>query len=461
MVRPAESAALGFHHCNARRGNWRNILFACAALLAITGCMTAEDRHMRVTVDLSSEMGPPKYRASGFLNAFSMDGKHPSDDMVVPLRIQLVRTGNLHTWGQADRMKALGIKQQLIITGWGSGVDKEHPGDNGNWKRWEDLVADWVRKTKARGIRVQWDLWNEPDYEYFWRRSQEQFDEAWKRAYRVIRRLDPEAPIVGPSWSGVTKVGSERFVNFLKFCKRNQVVPDYFTWHFPKDIVKETQYCRKLFRELGLNVKGLMVTEYGRKEEMYSGRIAWLITQIERARLDASCRANWGDGHLGGVFVDARKGLRKGQWWVYQRYADITGMLVTTEPGRYIDLVAGKDKKRRVVQVLLGNKGSAAVTSDGTFRHSPGSGPDGSGAAVGDVAVRFTGLEKTPWLIAGGRVHVVVERIPENEGKAVTGPVVVTESDVRVRGDSITIGIAWTDERDAFVVRLTPPRSGS
>ena len=51
----------------------------------------------------------------------------------------------------------------------------------------------------SAGWQIEWDLWNEPDLEYFWGRSQAQFFETWKHAHQRVRAKDPNAVIVGPS----------------------------------------------------------------------------------------------------------------------------------------------------------------------------------------------------------------------------------------------------------------------
>ena len=116
------------------------------------------------------------HRASGFLHGFSNDGQLPPDRMIAPLKARLHRTRPGATWAQAERMKKLGIEQQVVMSdGWGYG--KEHPGDDGQWAKWEEFVVRMVREAQQRGLKPQWDIWNEPDHHFFWQRSPEQFNE--------------------------------------------------------------------------------------------------------------------------------------------------------------------------------------------------------------------------------------------------------------------------------------------
>ena len=330
-------------------------------------------------------------------------------------------------------MKKLGIEQQVVISdGWGYG--KEHPGDDGKWSKWEEFVVRMVQEAQKRGLKPQWDIWNEPDHHFFWKRSPEQFNETWRRAYLKIRQTDPQAVIIGPSWSNVHP-GQPRFTAFIRFCKDNKVVPDYVCWHFPRDVLKEAEECRKLLKAESIPVKGLMVNEYCTPNEQFTGKTAWLIAQIERAKIDFSCHAIWSDegkGNLDGILFDARQAIPKGQWWAYKRYAALSGRLVSTTPSAKIDLVASRDEQGKIAHVLLGNKGGLQ----------------------GDVTVSFHGFDKAAYLREGDGIHVVVERIPEDKGGAVAAVQTVINARLPLRANSLDVTIPWTSDRDAFAVQL-------
>ena len=405
-----------------------SVWMACLLICSCTA-MAAET----VTVDLAADGGEILHRASGFLHGFSNDGQLPPDRMIVPLKARLHRTRPGTTWAQAERMKNLGIQQQVVMSdGWGYG--KGHPGDDGQWAKWEAFVVLVVQEAQTRGLKPQWDIWNEPDHGFFWKRSPEQFNETWRRAYLKIRQTDPQSVIVGPSWSNVHP-GQSRFAAFIRFCKDNKVVPDYICWHFPRDVVKEADDCRRLLKTENIQVKGLMVNEYCLADEQYAGKTAWLIAQIERAKLDLSSHAIWGDegtGNLDGILFDARRAIPKGQWWAYNRYAELSGRLVSTTPSTKIDLVASRDEHAKLLQVLLGNKGGLQ----------------------GDVKLHFQGLDNVAYLREGNQVRVVIERIPENKGGAVTAVQTVIDARQPIRDNSLDVTIPWASDRDAFAVRL-------
>jgi hypothetical protein len=174
-----------------------------------------------------------------------------------------------------------------------------------------------------------------------------------------------------------------------------------------------------------------------RQYEQYAGKTAWLIAEIERAKIDFSCHAIWSDegkGNLDGILVDARQAIPKGQWWTYQRYAALSGRLVSTTPSTKIDLVASRDEQQRITHVLLGNKGGLQ----------------------GDVTVSFHGFDKAAYLREGDRIHVVVERIPEGTGGTVTAVQTVLDTRLLIRENLLNVTIPWTSDRDAFAIRLGP-----
>ncbi len=410
-----------------------NYFIGCFFLVAMCGsALATEISTVYVLVDQTK---PVTYRASGFIHGFNADPVSPPDSMVVPLNIQLNRTYPSAAWDQRERMATLGITQQVVISdGWRS-LGLGLPGANGNWSPWEDFVEDLVEDWFALGLHPQWDIWNEPDQDS-WQTGQ--FNELWRRAYLKIRQVDPQAVIVGPSW-GHTYPGDDDFDDFLGYCKSSNVVPNYISWHFldrTLDLVQQVQNCRDLMDNLDINNVGIIINEYCSEIEQYSGGTAWRIATIERAEVDAACHANWNianRGHLDGILTIDNE--PKGQWWVYQRYAAITGDLVETEPTERIELVAGKENN--VVRVLLG--------SSGCFTGSPG-----------DVDIHFEGLD----VPQGHSVYAMVELIPEADGGVVDGPQIIFSRQFNVYDGAVDVTFPWENKYDAYAVTLIVNAAG-
>ncbi len=387
-----------------------------------------------VRIDCGKDCGPLTHCGSGFLYGFSSDGSKPAESATAPLNIRLHRTRMEHTLAQAPRMKAAGIEQQVVLSdAWG--YEGEYPGDHGDWAKWEQFLRRQMDLLRQADVRAQLDIWNEPDHGRFWKRSDEQFLETWTRAFRVLRQTDPSAVIVGPSWSNV-RPGDRRFDDFLLHCLTNAVVPDYITWHFPKDAVAEAQACRQLCARAGIHVRGIMINEYCASNEQTAANTAWHLAQLERARVDAACHAIWADldrhENLDGVLGEG--GGPRGQWWVYRRYAEMDGRLLGSTPGTNVEVVAAASLAARRLDILLGRRGGAGLR----------------------VVVRLENLEALPFLAGGQPVQITVEQVPENGGAVVTQlPVLLRGTAGRPRGD-VEFLLPWLEADDAYTVRVSP-----
>lgn len=393
-----------------------------------------DTRREGVGVDLAVDAGEPRWRAAGFLHGFA--GLHDLPDLVreraAPLKVRAVRAQASACWQMAPVCGELGIRQIAMIScDWGFGVYHPHPGDGGEWKAWEMLIDKVVQERREAGAPVIWDIWNEPDYAHYWRRSPEQFLAAWRRAFRQLRRLDPEMPIAGPQWSGEMNIRGELFERFLRYAAEEDVLPDYFDWHFPKDIVQEAEFCRQLFARLGIRFQGLFASEYCDEHQFHCGRMAFEIAQVERAGIDQAILASW-RVPFGGLFSDLQAGTPRGAWWVYRRYAQMSGRLAGTTPSQHVELVASADPAARCVRILLGHRGGPGVT----------------------VALRVEGLQAAPWLAPEQRLRARVERIPQAGAAPVPAPLAVAATVQAAGDDALQITFPWQSDQDAYAVSL-------
>ncbi|RYE04745.1 MAG: hypothetical protein EOP51_35045, partial [Sphingobacteriales bacterium] len=322
--------------------------------------------------------------ASGWLNAFSNDG-YPVDALVTPLKPYVARADSAQIFNQIPRMQRLGIKQQLVISAYwptttGAARGDHPPGQINeqwgfkDWTAWLNFVTDNVKLAQKKGIAstLQFDIYNEPDeFSGFWPYDRaankypfpEHFYETWKKAYLRIRAMQPNAIIVGPSYKDHS---IDRVLAFMDYAKANNVMPDIISFHFPTDIVGEVNRIRLKCDQLGIARRPIQVNEYVYRyfgtptvDEEYAGKTAWLIAQLERAKVDAGVHAIWVSpaiqyGQLSGV-VGPKPGYNKlGDWWVYKNYADISGKILDTTPGKNVDIIAGGNNAEKSIHMLLG-----------------------------------------------------------------------------------------------------------
>jgi hypothetical protein len=442
-------------------------LLAVPALLALalvaqpaTPALAAVDS---MTVDMSQFGGTPTYRASGFIYGISQNGSSPSSSLQSQIKVKIMRAGGSQIgcpnggyvnggytarWNFIKvyyaRARSTGARFSLLLSGmWGSdGVCNvpRWPGDNGNWTEYTNFVNQLINDARANGMTgsdVRWDMWNEPNI-FFWGRSQSQYLEMIRRGTQMVRAAIPGAVIEGPSYAGVPTSGNSWWNTYLNYVKANNVVPNIISWHdLPGDPATDAANLSGMLSSRGISIAGTSVNEYGAfGDEQQPGPSAWYISRLERCNCDGA-RANW--GMVGqtpslydtfGWLVTANAGQPMGQWWVYQRYASQTGLRTKITPGSSHDGIVFQDSGARRSLAVYGAK---------------------AGGAQGAIDIRYTNIPS--WLVSGGSVNVLVERMPSTNAY-VSAPTTVSNGRVTVSGNAITVSVNWTNAKDAYAITL-------
>jgi hypothetical protein len=409
---------------------------------------------------MASASGAPTYRASGFIYGVSQDGSQPSNAVLTDIKIKFLRAGGAqigcpnggYVNGQYDarwksvkayyaKAKAIGATFLLLVHDiWGAdAVCKvpRWPGAGGDWTEYTTFLAQLIKDAEANGMTgtdVRWELWNEPDYAGFWGGTQAQWLEMWKRGYQQIRAALPDAVIEGPSLASGT---GGWFNAFLDYIKTNDVIPDYIGWHEAGgggDPMSDASNARAALSKRGINVTNLNISEYGSGTEQNPGHSAWFIARFERAGLDG-LRSNWGGGTglystMGGLVTSTWQ--PNGQWWIYKRYAEQTGMRTNVTPGTQVDAVAYQDADAARSIVVVGNRGGTTGAVNVTVKNVPA------------------------WLQTAGATQILVERMP-NGTAAISTPTVVSNAPTTVRCNTLNVAIDWATATDGYVISMTPP----
>jgi hypothetical protein len=418
-----------------------------------------------MTINMGVHGGSPTYRASGFIYGVSQDATAPPVAMTDQIKVQQMRAGGSQigcpnggyvngayaarwTFEKAYHARATrtGAHVEMILAGlWGAdGVCTvpNWPGDNGNWTEYTAFINQVISDARAAGMTgpdVRWDMWNEPNGG-FWGRTQAQYLEMIRRGTLQIRAAIPGAVIEGPSCA--CNPTATWFTTYLDYVKASGVIPNILSWHaLPGDPATDAANARSELAARGMTVSGLDVNEYGAfGAEQQPGPSAWYIARLERGNLDGS-RANW--GMVGqtpslydtlGWLTTANTGQPMGQWWVYERYADQTGLRTSITAG-------ASNAHDGIVFQDSGAKKSIAVL---------GATPS---ASTGSVTVQYDNIPS--WLRTSGSVNVLVERLPSTNAH-VSAPTTVSNGRVTVSGNSITVIVNWTNALDAYAITLTP-----
>ena len=86
-----------------------------------------------------------------------------------------------------------------------------------SYVKWADLIQEWATHSSARYPAIettwQWELWNEPDNEY-WHGTPAQYDELYDYTESALHSVLPNAPLGGPATAGVGSF----LTQFLQHC---------------------------------------------------------------------------------------------------------------------------------------------------------------------------------------------------------------------------------------------------
>lgn len=102
-----------------------------------------------------------------------------------------------------------------VFTGW------SYPPND--YAKWAALVAAWTAHLRARYGDAEvntwlWEVWNEPDIDY-WHGTPQEYDKLYDVTAAAIQKVLPKAKIGGPEATGVTAGKSEDFLRqFLEHC---------------------------------------------------------------------------------------------------------------------------------------------------------------------------------------------------------------------------------------------------
>ncbi|MFF1640726.1 beta-xylosidase [Streptomyces sp. NPDC058246] len=445
-----------------------------ALILATGGGLTATTppaaaAGQSVVVDLRSTHGSAAGVGSGFLYGLSEDGQSPEDSLLAPLAPRSARGGGARLdgggWvgdgytagngytrrlnsalGQARRITTPpynGTFDLLVSDVWGADstqpADTVYPCTAGDCDNWRTFLRRLAADVKASGLKVRYDIWNEPAGAFFPPGfNSTQYYDMWDTAARELRAADASAQIVGPSlWDfSPGNVGP-----FLDHANTHGTVPDIVNWHFSGTPVEDATTMRQLLDSKGLGGRELSMNEYLHADEQNAGHSAWYLAQLAESGIQSASHAIWSDccasDTLDGILVRSGDRLRPtGQWWVYKAYADMAGSLARVDTQGDLDAVASVDTTGRRAAVLVGGRND----------QTPGADLDLRGLTSGALS-------------GGNGVTVTVQRIPDHA--PLEAPTVVSTQTVPAGTDSVRLPLTGTAAHDAFLVTAVPARTAS
>ncbi|PZQ89513.1 MAG: hypothetical protein DI534_06780 [Leifsonia xyli] len=448
------------------------------AAASIAGAAPSYAATVNLTVNLASVRGPSTGVGQGLLYGVTQDATQPGNRFIQPLRLNSYRGGGHASGGwirdnyvygagtkadvaeaiaQATRLKALSpspstFQYQFILSDvfgadGGQPSNTRWPCANGDCTNWISFIDSVVTPLQNSGLTFVYDIWNEPDISAFWPNASvnsTQYFQMWDAAVKEIRRIAPSAKITGPSFAYSPLARASQWNTWLSHVKAAGTVPDWISNHAESggdDPVALANAINSALSNNGIPAKPLSANEYQQQGQGYAGTTAWFLARFAQSGYTNAQRGNWDCCQLPNITgMLTNDGLStNGSWWAMRAYADLTGSLVTT----------------------TGLSGTTAIAAsiDSTAKRAVAIIGDTS-TLTGTVNVTFTGLSSvSSWLASGGKVNVVVDRIPDG---TIGAPRVVSNANVSVSGGSITVAVPFTAARDAYAVYLTPAgRSGA
>jgi hypothetical protein len=447
------------------------VLALAALVMAPAGHAAAAES---LSVNLASVRGPATGVGEGFLYGVSQDGTQPADQYLQPLGINAYRGGGHasggwiadgYTYGSGSKADVAEViaqarrftqspyhAQYQVILSDVYGADGSQPSnatypcDNGNCSNWVAFIDSVVGALQASGLKLAYDIWNEPDISAFWTRGVDstQYFQMWDTAYREIRRVAPGALIVGPSTALNPSQNSGEWQTWLAHTKSAGTLPDEISNHNEADgddPVTVAQEIDSALASNGISPIPLSSNEFLPQNQQTAGQNAWYLARFAQSGYANAVRGNWNcceTPNLTGALVQSGGTWQPtGQWFTFRTYADMTGSLVSTsgETGTTA-IAATEDSSAKRAVAILGDENGY----------------------TGAASVTFTGLSSVPWLASNGAVNVTVDRIPDQS--PLGSPQVVFSQNMSTSSGSLTVPFTFQASHDAFAIYLTPGTSG-
>jgi xylan 1,4-beta-xylosidase len=139
-----------------------------------------------------------------------------------------------------------------------------------DFEKYAEVLAGIVRHYNrgwANGFRwgiEYWEIWNEADLGHpMWDATLDDYHRFYGVVAKRLKKEFPEIKIGGPAF---TNLRDDRYVNFLSYCKENDVPVDFLSWHcYTADaaaLVAQPLRGRQLLDSLGFTHTETMINEW-------------------------------------------------------------------------------------------------------------------------------------------------------------------------------------------------------
>lgn len=389
-----------------------------AAAIGITvGCIYAENRP-KTTFDFAQKTGSVTNGASGFLYGFA-EPDIPTKEMAESIGVSTLSTKTLgglqHPVGDvgqvADTFFSAGGKEIIVYTQdmydtWYyqfDSLEQYH-------ERVKLTVTETARKDYANN--VIYCIYNEMDNGQWYGdfkeyENRQKTYEAWKATYALVRSIDADAKIGGPSYCSYK---SEYIKEFLEYCKSENCLPDTMIWH---ELGTNSLYMWEehfadydaLCQELGIEKMPVCITEYGlMSTNGIPGESVKWISRIESVKCEG-CVAYWRlANNLSDVAADDT--TPNSNWWAYFWYNAMSGETVQSTSKDLFQSNMGKFLTRQTKELKY--KGFTGLS---TIDEEKGEIQILAGGSNRDSTIVLENLDKTDSFKTAEKVYVTAEYV--------------------------------------------------
>ncbi len=441
-----------------------------------------------LTADMSVSTGAVTNGASGYLYGLAEEGV-PSKNMTESLDISTASAkvidglqhpvGDVsHVVSQLDNTDYIVVYLQDAYSTWyyeNDAIEKARADGTYDWK--EFLENDYLPKVKAEvkklsntdySDKIVYCLYNECDNGVWfgetvqadWKpygvlgefneQGAENFFEAWKITYDLVRSINSDALIGGP---GHCDFDINELTAFMNYCKANDCIPDVMIYHELSDYSirlwqQNVAAYRELEKKLEISELPIIVTEYGRMcDNGLPGNMLKYITQIESSKVYGD-NAYWRlANNLNDTAADDNS--PNSNWWLYRWYADMQGNTVKT---KYQDLLFSNFEnafiKRKEAYTSWGFMGIVSMTENQDKIDIICGGRDGS------AVVKLKNLNDTAF--KNQRVCVTIEEVLYKGLSGVVNAPQIKRLYYTNAGNTLSIDLNDMDASGAYHITVVP-----
>lgn len=408
------------------------ILLTCLAWLA--GCshpdakttvITQPPAPENVTVELATDLGVLEAHTAPLLRPNSAN---LSDALLAPLRS--IITDPIPT---------------LVTLGDTVKFDGRFPGDKKEWTKWDSGVEKLVRQNlTAANKPVEYEIWNEPDRSSSFKGNQAEFFAVWVHTVHLMRSIDPQVHLVGPSRSSFDAGWIQEF---LKIGKEYDAPVETVCWHensVKPDVPGHVNSAGEMFWQDGTDRRHIRILPSNALDRKYCPSDPVLLL--------AGLQQAWRESKFRGL--DERFAIKlhhlvannkepRSLYHAYAAYADLIargGHAVKLSSAKNTDGLATWDAISRTARVLLGRNFARSATTQPTPPGQPR--PDQLGP--------LTLVLKN---VSGATAHVAVTVIA-NSGEQPFTPAPPRETEIPVVDAQVRLPLIEMTSGQAYAIQV-------